>query len=439
MEYQENLIYYNGNNKSDVFTPDDISSLMASFLQHHGDLLEPCVGTGNLLKFTDLKNMNSVHIFDINENYLNKCPSCSNIKKYHTDFITSDKIDSMSFNNILLNPPFIRIQDMMPSYRSIIKQKWKDILNSGNIDIYYAFLLKCLELLAPDGVMVSITPNSFLYTKSATKLRRHIFQNCYVQEIIDFQSKKIFKNVSTYCCITIFSKTPKTSLVYNDTAILYSNINHVNNTDHHLFYQPIDPSMTVRASTKTLGDIAIIANGIATLRDKIYIHNTPLYPKEPCWHPITNGFNVMYVIYPYTRMIDSKQIKIIDESTFQINNPRTYEYLLSNKHELAERDKGNKSYPSWYAFGRTQSLQIPATGKCIYIPTLCDSKNIKGNVMNTMLHISSIRIYSTDPNYSLSDILEIITHHNLFVANRSSKRSGGWINISPRVLKQIPI
>ncbi len=34
--------------------------------------------------------------------------------------------------------------------------------------------------------------------------------------------------------------------------------------------------------TKKLGDICNIKNGIATLRDKIYIHKERKY-EEPCW------------------------------------------------------------------------------------------------------------------------------------------------------------
>ena len=37
--------------KCDIFTPDNISELMASKLLDHGNLLDPSVGTGNLLKF----------------------------------------------------------------------------------------------------------------------------------------------------------------------------------------------------------------------------------------------------------------------------------------------------------------------------------------------------------------------------------------------------
>ena len=40
--------------------------------------------------------------------------------------------------------------------------------------------------------------------------------------------------------------------------------------------------------------------------------------------------------------------------------PYAYKYLLSQKERLRKRDKGNtQGYPAWYAYGRTQSLQMP--------------------------------------------------------------------------------
>jgi hypothetical protein len=57
-------------------------------------------------------------------------------------------------------------------------------------------------------VMVSITPNSYLYNKSALGLRKYLFDNGYVKEI-DFKEKKVFADASVYCCIH-FHKTEKT-------------------------------------------------------------------------------------------------------------------------------------------------------------------------------------------------------------------------------------
>ena len=40
------------------------------------------------------------------------------------------------------------------------------------------------------------------------------------KEIIDFKDKKVFKDASVYCCITIFTKENKDFLIYNDKNIL---------------------------------------------------------------------------------------------------------------------------------------------------------------------------------------------------------------------------
>ena len=39
--------------KSDVFTPDKISYKMSTYLYNNGNLLEPAVGDGQLLKFLE--------------------------------------------------------------------------------------------------------------------------------------------------------------------------------------------------------------------------------------------------------------------------------------------------------------------------------------------------------------------------------------------------
>ena len=51
--------------KGDVFTSDDISKLMASKLNNNGNILEPSVASGNLLKYINLKNYEYADIFEI--------------------------------------------------------------------------------------------------------------------------------------------------------------------------------------------------------------------------------------------------------------------------------------------------------------------------------------------------------------------------------------
>ena len=404
--------------KCDVFTPDDISEIMASKLYNRGNLLEPSVGIGNLLKYIDLNKYDYVDVYEIKKEHLETIATNEKIRTYNCDFIKKD-ID-IRYDNIIMNPPYIKMQDLSVNYRDYLKQNF-DVIKKGIIDIYYAFIIKCLNLLKDDGILVAITPNSYLYNKSSLSLRKYLFDNRYIQEIIDFNHKKVFPNVSVYCCITVFTKTNKEFVIYNNGKILYTDI--IKN--YSLFN-------TLGKEELTLKDICKIKNGIATLRDNIYIHNKKLFD-EPCWKLITNGNTQKFIIYPYNDGI------IIDEEVFKKENPLTYNYLLTNKDELSKRDKGNKKYPIWYSFGRTQSLKY-SSKKCIYIPCFFNPDEIDNSIYIhcNILHVGCLCIEPINEK-DIQQIINCIVNNKEFIKQNSSKRSGGWINLSSRTLYDIKL
>ena len=66
--------YLQNYDRCDIFTPDDISKLMATKLTElvasPRTLLEPSVGTGNLLKYIPLDLYITVDVFDIKPEYM---------------------------------------------------------------------------------------------------------------------------------------------------------------------------------------------------------------------------------------------------------------------------------------------------------------------------------------------------------------------------------
>lgn len=77
--------------------------------------------------------------------------------------------------------------------------------------------------------------------------------------------------------------------------------------------------------------------------------------------------NILLKIYDF----GSEQIFIKKAGTFKKSFPSTYKYLLANKITLSTRDKANKTYPSWYAYGRTQSLQ--SIKNKLFLPKITNS------------------------------------------------------------------
>lgn len=329
--------------KCDVFTPANICEMMTSKLTNHGSLLEPSVGNGHLLEFIDVDNYDSIDVYELKSSYLFGINNAK-INKINADFVKATICKK--YDNIVMNPPYIRIQDLSVSYRDYIKTTFPE-LETAMFDIYYVFIIKCLKLLRDGGTMVAIIPSAYLHNKSAYGLRKYLFSNRYVKEVIDFGDKKIFSTVSTYCCITIFTKKHKSILIYNGRHIKYGDINRN--------YSVFD----FNTGNNTLKSVCKITNGLATLRDNIYVHTKKLY-NEPCWKCVICNKNVKYIIFPY------ENGKIIPKNIFKKNNPNTYGYLKKHKSELEERDKGRKTYATWYAYGRTQSI-TPPSGKCIFI------------------------------------------------------------------------
>lgn len=126
-------------------------------------------------------------------------------------------------------------------------------------------------------------------------------------------------------------------------------------------------------------------HGIATLSNKTYIflpnkEDDKYYylEKEDVSYPIektlckdivnSNKLNsekalvdlVHKAIFPYVIDKSGKAV-LIKEEVIQAKYPCAYSYLQSQRETLDKRDKGKVGdYPAWYAYGRTQSLVMPA-------------------------------------------------------------------------------
>jgi hypothetical protein len=415
----QNLLTYDN---CDIFTPDNISEKMAGFfIFKKGSLLDPACGTGNLLKFIKLDEYDSVDLYDIKENYLQMCPDGHNISKSCSDFLftTIDK----KFDNIIMNPPYIRCQNLSDAYKNKLKSLYGKMYD-GNIDIYYFFIIKCMQLLSDDGTCVIITPNSWLYNKSAHTLRQLLFGNNYVREIIDFNSQKVFNGVSTYCCITILDKKSKSTFLYNNRLFNYDIV--VKNIDN------IFETKEINSGESKIKDLFIVSNGIATLCDKVFVHDQKLYD-EPCWKPIYCGNgNYKWIIYPY-----DEQGKNIFENDMMALNPKTFDFLVKNKSLLDNRDKGKAKYPTFYSYGRTQAVKLQQNTSVVFMSLFTDPNNIDIRECKTTLYKNCICICARDKSANYTNVINCIRLNKATIERKSSKRGGGWINISTTTIKDL--
>lgn len=134
--------------------------------------------------------------------------SCPHIEIRKMDFL-AQPIESFDF--VIGNPPYVSIlglcEDEKREYRAAYETA------HGRFDLYLLFFERALKSLKPDGRMVFITPEKFLYVATAAPLRR-LLSRFQVEEI-DLVDEQVFKGLVTYPTITTIVNRP----VYKRTII----------------------------------------------------------------------------------------------------------------------------------------------------------------------------------------------------------------------------
>ena len=301
------------------------------------------------------------------------------------DFKWKDKIDSFfGFDIILGNPPYVCARNLDIQTRKKLTNFV--VCKSGNPDLYIPFFQIGIENLSQHGILGFITMNTFFKSLNGRSLRTYFNQKSIRLKIIDFGAQQVFKSKNTYTCICFIQNKQSHFISYSSAdrnkinqQIKFKNIKY-NILDNHGGWNLKDNDVVskIESTGTPFGKIYKIRNGIATLKNDIYIfkpidednkyyylQKEQVFPieKEVCLDIVNSNKlsrSISFaelkekVIFPYTKV---GQTKLLNEDFFKKAFPCTYKYLLCKRDELKERDKGNGNYENWYAYGRTQSLE----------------------------------------------------------------------------------
>ncbi|MBA7595524.1 hypothetical protein ES703_02488 [subsurface metagenome] len=306
------------------------------------------------------------------------------------------------FDVVIGNPPYVKIQDFKPGLKENLIKNWETV-SKGNFNLYFPFFEVGIKLLNDKGKLGYIVPNNYFTSLAGENLRIYLQKNKLIEEILDFNHLRVFKDVLTYTCITILSKLKKSKFKYKPVTNKndFDKLKSIEPTK--VYFSMLNPKKWRLLSKKDflnirkiesighpLGKVTRIRVGIATLDDKLYFIDGK---KSKNGYYIKNNKNKKFlieksitrkivkistvnnekeikenkrrIIFPYrivsqpeliSRQSKKRKAEIIPENELQKDYPECYKYLLSIKDELKKRDKGKKSYPTWYAYGRSQSL-----------------------------------------------------------------------------------
>lgn len=171
------------------------------------------------------------------------------------DFI-AEKIGGLfspiGYNDVVIaNPPYVRTQILGMNYAQTIAKLYN---LSGRIDLYYPFIINMTESLRLGGILGVITSNRYLSTKSGAPIRKYLFENYDILEIIDLGDTRLF-DAAVLPAIFIGRKKNRTQLT---SAAKYISVYESNVTENAMRHSCI------------FGVINDEKSGIYKIEDKYY-------------------------------------------------------------------------------------------------------------------------------------------------------------------------
>lgn len=302
------------------------------------------------------------------------------------------------FDLVVGNPPYVRYQQLPVDERARLARLFPAVCGSGNFNLYFPFFPLAYAAAADGGQVALITPNSWLGGFAASGLRSWMKTADAVRDIVDFGHHRVF-DAMTYTAVT-FLAAPEAreegELRYADVAGLpdlatlpanwatsRTQTYHVSDLPDGKPWRLAGPSaaaaLAALSAHTPLTALADIRYGVTTNLNDVYLldgarnpDGTYIKVRDGVTYALEAGItrrcvkvagltsqaqldtDQTRIVYPY-ELTDAGPV-ILDEATLQNLYPNAYAYLTACRDELADRDKGKKTYAAWYAYARTQSL-----------------------------------------------------------------------------------
>jgi adenine-specific DNA-methyltransferase len=243
-------------------------------------LLDPGCGTGafieGVLRWCDRNaaEMPQIVGIDSDPTLLNEAKrvlgNTAGVRLHLSDFLQTS---TEMYDYIIGNPPYVAITGLTIEERARYKQEYATA--RGRFDLYLLFFEQAIRLLKPDGRLVFVTPEKFLYVQAADALRRHL-ADVAVEEI-ELIDEDAFGSLVTYPTITTISgKHPlgETKVRLRDGTSRTIQIGKSGSS-----WMPQLRGVTPEPTGPILSDAFVrISCGVATGADNVYVIDDALLP-----------------------------------------------------------------------------------------------------------------------------------------------------------------
>lgn len=373
---------------------------------------------------------------------------------------------------ILGNPPYVRVQHLPETARTALRAKYPGCAK-GNVDLYYAFFEDALQ--RSDRVCY-IMPNSWLANASAKRLRQTVLPR--LTHLVDFGSRLIFAPVRAYTAIVMCGRAPVSGPIAVRDNLPgeggdWINIERDDGRWAPNRFHPLNAQGN--ANDPTLGDVAEVVSGIATLADHAFLLSNPECFKRAGkrWvrqvDPLDPSFTLEVPEAFAPRLLKATKVTaspgaegprilcpydahwaIVDEATLHTQAPDLLAWLNRRRAVLDGRDKGKTAgYEAWYAYGRRQGLWTPGADEDVLLMPMMGNGRLTSvpvsvnEVGGRFLFTSGFVIRARSPDTNLTKVGRQLEKPEAWAfVKREGKAwagAGDYMTLGARALRRLPL
>lgn len=358
------------------------------------------------------------------------------------DFLAPiDDLDLGTFTHIIGNPPYVPIEGLDDDEKSAYRSRFDTAV--GRFDLYLLFFERALDLLAPDGRLVFITPEKFEYVDTATPLRRRLTAEPFHVAALTHIDADAFPGYITFPCITTVAhgaQGPTTVQQRDGTT--------------HTVALPTDGSSwathvrdfdaAAMETGATLADVTQrISPGMATGADALFVTTESEVPQQlhPDWtRPTISGKSLAANDGP-----DSDKLFICP---YRDDGSLTPEDALGafgqwaelHRERLEDRSCVTTNGKAWYAWHETPPMQDLLQPKIVWRDITTEPQfwaDRTGEI------VPKHTVYYTIPKegIGLDQLLEYLNSPQVraWLEANCQKASNGYLRLQSRVLADLPV
>ena len=285
------------------------------------------------------------------------------------------------YDLLIGNPPYVRSQLLSHDYKMKLKNVFPDV-TKGNYDLSTIFIDHALKSLSYGGIASYILSSKFMTSSYGRLICNKLAKEARVISVTDFHDAQLFAGRTTYICILVFSNYPpvKQFLVNyfinaNESLDKLEEAKSYSLPIERLSEHPWD--FSAGNEYEILGKLRDkkhplltdifdgILQGIRTGANHVFVlKRKDIDIEADLLRKFVSGGEIrtcradekLYVLlFPY-RENSYGMLKPYAEDELKKKYPKAWNYLVSNRHLLSQRDLDPNA--SWYTFSRNQNLDI---------------------------------------------------------------------------------